>query len=157
MYMKARIRNDLRGVSPVIATILLVAVTVVLAAILYVMTSGLVGGNTVTPMIGATKTQNANDYIWTVNAVTGGASIPLIDIYVQLKNETGFVIASEPLFTTGGTPGCNGTHGLRFIPATRGNYISVGDSFYLSRAYKQGCTLTLVNPSTTSLYAAFAV
>ena len=39
--MRPAIRNDRQGVSPVIATILLVAITVVLAAVLYVMVSGL--------------------------------------------------------------------------------------------------------------------
>src|SRR5204862_3892519 len=46
--MKSIIRNDEAAVSPVIATILMVAITVVLAAVLYVMVSGLitpVGGN----------------------------------------------------------------------------------------------------------------
>src|SRR5208282_6898044 len=38
-----------RGVSPIIATILLVAITVVLAAVLYVLISGLTGGGTSTP------------------------------------------------------------------------------------------------------------
>ena len=39
--MRPAIRYDRKGVSPVIATILLVAITVVLAAVLYVMVSGL--------------------------------------------------------------------------------------------------------------------
>ncbi len=41
--MKAIIRKDEQAVSPVIATILMVAITVVLAAVLYVMVSGLIG------------------------------------------------------------------------------------------------------------------
>ncbi len=44
--MKAIIRKDEEAVSPVIATILMVAITVVLAAVLYVMVSGLIGGPT---------------------------------------------------------------------------------------------------------------
>src|SRR3989475_11468709 len=46
--MKSVIQKDEAAVSPVIATILMVAITVVLAAVLYVMVSGLitpVGGN----------------------------------------------------------------------------------------------------------------
>jgi flagellin-like protein len=42
--MKPIIRKDEEAVSPVIATILMVAITVVLAAVLYVMVSGLIGG-----------------------------------------------------------------------------------------------------------------
>ncbi|TLZ67780.1 MAG: type IV pilin, partial [Methanobacteriota archaeon] len=46
--MRSVIQKDEAAVSPVIATILMVAITVVLAAVLYVMVSGLitpVGGN----------------------------------------------------------------------------------------------------------------
>ena len=46
--MKAIIRKDDQAVSPVIATILMVAITVVLAAVLYVMVSGLIGGTNTT-------------------------------------------------------------------------------------------------------------
>src|SRR5437667_11322584 len=42
--MKSIIRKDETAVSPVIATILMVAITVVLAAVLYVMVSGLITG-----------------------------------------------------------------------------------------------------------------
>ena len=46
--MKAIIRKDERAVSPVIATILMVAITVVLAAVLYVMVSGLISSPGIT-------------------------------------------------------------------------------------------------------------
>lgn len=42
-----------RGVSPVIATILMVAITVVLAAVLYVMVSGYMQGGGMSPVAGA--------------------------------------------------------------------------------------------------------
>ncbi len=48
-WPNARGRRGKRGVSPIIATILLVAITVVLAAVLYVLISGLTGGGTSTP------------------------------------------------------------------------------------------------------------
>jgi archaeal type IV pilus assembly protein PilA len=56
-----------RGVSPIIATILLVAITVVLAAVLYVLISGLTSGGANTVPIGTafsfgTASQNANVY-----------------------------------------------------------------------------------------------
>jgi flagellin-like protein len=44
-----KIRKDKSAVSPVIATILMVAITVVLAAVLYVMVMGFGGGNASTP------------------------------------------------------------------------------------------------------------
>ena len=51
-----------RGVSPIIATILLVAITVVLAAVLYVLVSGLTKGGSSTP------------YSLGITAISGGAS-----------------------------------------------------------------------------------
>jgi flagellin-like protein len=53
-----KFRKDSRAVSPVIATILMVAITVVLAAVLYVMVSGYGGGGETAPtgdFTGATK------------------------------------------------------------------------------------------------------
>lgn len=47
--MRKRHWRDRKGVSPVIATILMVAITVVLAAVLYVMVMGLSGDTAVTP------------------------------------------------------------------------------------------------------------
>jgi flagellin-like protein len=47
--LRARIRARRRGVSPIIATILLVAITVVLAAVLYVLISGLTHTGASTP------------------------------------------------------------------------------------------------------------
>jgi len=151
------IRKDSRGVSPVIATILLVAITVVLAAILYALTSGLVGNTEMTPMIGATQTLSDQNHIWTVDAITGGSPILKSNVYIQLQNGSGFVILTEPLFSVGNVTGCNGSHGFRYASASNGSYLGVGDSFYLDRAYSQGCTITLVNPTATSLYAIFTV
>ncbi len=48
-YALKRRRAGKRGVSPIIATILLVAITVVLAAVLYVLISGLTGGGVSSP------------------------------------------------------------------------------------------------------------
>lgn len=49
-----------RGVSPIIATILLVAITVVLAAVLYVLISGLTGGGVGSKPIGSAFTVGPN-------------------------------------------------------------------------------------------------
>ena len=62
--MKATIQTDEQAVSPVIATILMVAITVVLAAVLYVMVSGLITGP------GASKPLVTFSGINKVNAVT---------------------------------------------------------------------------------------
>jgi len=56
------IRKDAEAVSPVIATILMVAITVVLAAVLYVMVLGFGGGGTQTPTSSLSKVTPAPDY-----------------------------------------------------------------------------------------------
>src|SRR5436853_2780046 len=64
--MKSVIRKDEAAVSPVIATILMVAITVVLAAVLYVMVSGLitpVGGNK--PLVTFSAVTKVNAVTWT--------------------------------------------------------------------------------------------
>jgi len=57
------IRRNEKAVSPVIATILMVAITVVLAAVLYVMVSGLIGtGTTGAPTAEMIPTSTAEGY-----------------------------------------------------------------------------------------------
>jgi flagellin-like protein len=59
-----------RGVSPIIATILLVAITVVLAAVLYVLISGLTGGGVGSKPIGSAF--NAGNPVSSKSSATGG-------------------------------------------------------------------------------------
>jgi len=72
--MKAIIRKDEQAVSPVIATILMVAITVVLAAVLYVMVSGLIGGTNTqakpTVILTASKTSTGADVLVSITPST---------------------------------------------------------------------------------------
>jgi len=73
-------KKDKRGVSPIIATILLVAITVVLAAVLYILISGLTKGPGNTPLgtsltLGTPKENSVAGKFWynfTVQAAGGG-------------------------------------------------------------------------------------
>src|SRR5512136_2067379 len=72
--MKAIIRKDDQAVSPVIATILMVAITVVLAAVLYVMVSGLITSPGSTPKAMGVSISQASNGNWTAlfsNVPTG--------------------------------------------------------------------------------------
>ncbi len=73
--MRAIVRND-EAVSPVIATILMVAITVVLAAVLYVMVSGLITSPTTAQQIGAAVTRSGDGTNWivTFTSVPSGLS-----------------------------------------------------------------------------------
>lgn len=83
------VRKDSEAVSPVIATILMVAITVVLAAVLYVMVLGFGGTSTTTPTATYSKT-----------AIAGGQQISIVSITrsdvswdlikVQLSDGTNF-------------------------------------------------------------------
>ncbi|MEE9600465.1 MAG: type IV pilin N-terminal domain-containing protein [Thermoplasmata archaeon] len=75
MRTKWAIRRDQAGVSPVIATILMVAITVVLAAVLYVMVSGLVSGPGSTPRamgIAVSKSSDGTNWQLTISSVDAG-------------------------------------------------------------------------------------
>ena len=157
MKLKYAFRKDKNGVSPVVGTILMVAITVVLAAILYVMASSLFTNTSITPMLSASKTIDGNnDHIWIVSSITGGPILQS-EVFVQLQNESGFVISTEPLYATGDLSGCNGTHGFHYAPASGSGQLSVGDEFFLDTAYETGCTLRLVNPDATATYTVFTV
>lgn len=60
MKMMRKNWKDRKGVSPVIATILMVAITVVLAAVLYVMVMGFGGEGGQAPAVTLTKGTNSN-------------------------------------------------------------------------------------------------
>ena len=83
------IRKDAEAVSPVIATILMVAITVVLAAVLYVMVLGFGGTSTQTPTSSVTKTTIANAIKLTFAPMSKDTSWD--DITVQLTDGTNTV------------------------------------------------------------------
>lgn len=142
------------GVSPVVATILLVAITVVLAALLYVMASGMGGlGGTPPPVIAFTPSHTSTEYLWTLTSIGSGRMVFKTDVFVQLKNESGFVITTEPLLSA------SGTHGFRYTSsgAPGYEYLSAGDVIGLDKAYGPGCFINLVNPAGTGQYAALYV
>ena len=65
-------RKNKRGVSPIIATILLVAITVVIAAVLYVLVSGYLKGTGGTPM--SIQLANPSGFNKMAGAITDGAN-----------------------------------------------------------------------------------
>jgi flagellin-like protein len=74
--MKSVIHKDEAAVSPVIATILMVAITVVLAAVLYVMVSGLitpVGGNK--PLVTFSSVTKVNAWSWTFTVASASPTV----------------------------------------------------------------------------------
>jgi flagellin-like protein len=80
-----------RGVSPIIATILLVAITVVLAAVLYILISGLTKGPGNTPLGTALAMAAPNEgtagtghwYNFSVQSAGGGLTLGSIQLQIQ--------------------------------------------------------------------------
>ncbi len=87
------IRKDAEGVSPVIATILMVAITVVLAAVLYVMVLGFGGDTTQTPTTSLTK-----------DSVTAGQKLTFAPVSVDTQWDDITILLSDGTDTVQWTP-----------------------------------------------------
>ena len=84
------IRKDSEAVSPVIATILMVAITVVLAAVLYVMVLGFGGTSTTTPAASYSKVTITYGQKITIVSITK-TDVPWDDVKIQLSDGTNIV------------------------------------------------------------------
>jgi len=93
-----------RGVSPIIATILLVAITVVLAAVLYILISGLTKGPGNTPLgtslaLGIPKEAAAGaNFYFNFSVASAGGGLVMNNLNFQVQSASGSIIAA-----TGGT------------------------------------------------------
>ena len=86
--MKKIWRNE-EGVSPVIAVILMVAITVVLAAVLYVMVSGMLGTTGTTPTVSMNWNEDPEEpgnYTGNVVSISGVSSINTDDVTVTVTH-----------------------------------------------------------------------
>ena len=118
--MKQIINKEDKAVSPIIATILLIAITVVLAATLYTVlggfTKGLSSGNP-TASISFVETSPFN-YSLSVNSVSGNVSLSIVDLQVF----NGTYTASINL----GTPVKSGTMTGLGLNTSKGKYTFSG-------------------------------
>jgi flagellin-like protein len=107
-----------RGVSPIIATILLVAITVVLAAVLYILISGLTKGPGNTPIGTALAIGTVNEassgsgvtakfyYNTTVQTASGGMTWS--NMIFQIQSSSGSAVAGPTTITaTNSAESCN--------------------------------------------------
>ena len=140
--MKSVIRKDEAAVSPVIATILMVAITVVLAAVLYVMVSGLitpVGGNKPLVTFAAVDQSSGNATI-AVAGASQSVSPSNYKVNLQVGSNTGSAVAMP---TTGGlfaTMTINSVvYRIYWTDIGGGNTINEGDQF---RVTGNGVALT---------------
>ena len=94
--MKKYIRKDDEAVSPVIAVILMVAITVVLAGVLYVWVSGFGGGGTTGISVSATTSDNNVKYDIEITKVSGG-TLRLSDAKFKLLSGAGSELAKKTI------------------------------------------------------------
>src|SRR2546428_11549084 len=88
--MRSIIHKDEQAVSPVIATILMVAITVVLAAVLYVMVSGLISGPGGTPTAWGVNIGRAGDQSnWTLTFPAVPSSPATSSVFITIPNAAG--------------------------------------------------------------------
>jgi flagellin-like protein len=123
-------RND--AVSPVVATILLVAITVVLAAVLYVTLTSLLPPAANKPiMLGATIGTTGDGRNWTVTFVSVPLGLSPATTFLSVESASGAVVlANNPLSAlTGGVVTLSGTTGKLFIQyrETAANKVSTSD------------------------------
>jgi flagellin-like protein len=92
-------RKGKRGVSPIIATILLVAITVVLAAVLYILISGLTKGPGNTPLGTALAlgkplvSANGTGFIYHFQIQSAGGGLLYSNLNFQVQTGTGAIVA----------------------------------------------------------------
>ncbi len=104
------IRKDEAAVSPVIATILMVAITVVLAAVLYVMVSGLITGPGTTPRsMGATLVRSGDGSNWVLTVVQAPSGLTPANTKLQMNRADGTTNLTATAFSSLaiGTNGCS--------------------------------------------------
>jgi len=145
------IRKDAEAVSPVIATILMVAITVVLAAVLYVMVLGFGTGGGSTPKLQITRENLGNGYKFSLTTPT--ATVAWTDVTVILQvGATSATWTNLLKASLTGTPpvvqqcGAQGGYYLNVTDMTGEGDISDGDYFTITGTFVSGSyTLTMTH------------
>jgi len=136
--------KDRKGVSPVIATILMVAITVVLAAVLYVMVMGL-GDISTTPNGQITKVEKTGTGGYKLTLSTFSPSTKLTDIKVNV-NGTLFTSSDGKTWV----PDKDYTYGITVTDQAGDGKVSQGDYITVELAY--GATVKLEGATVAILH-----
>jgi flagellin-like protein len=145
------IQADERAVSAVIGVILMVAITVAIAATVYVYVSGMIGGTkTQTPNVACTTDATANK----ITVATADAAIKWKD--VKLTSDTAGT--SVILYYSGGTTPTNFTSAAQQIALAATIEITAGDYLKLYQNATGGnIKITLAYTPTNSLLGSWTV
>jgi flagellin-like protein len=138
------------AVSPVIATILLVAITVVLAAILYFMALGMISNSSTGALVNlvSSSTHDGNNYTVDIIAVT--ETFFISDARVVVKDTNGVLYFSELLTSFNGT----WLNNAKYNDVNHDGKVSPADYFQFKRGpgyFMAGWILEIYHSSTQSL------
>jgi len=137
-----------RRVGIIIISLIVIASIIAVSIFIYMMPTGPPPYNIgLNPQLITQKMNDGNNYVWVVQSLAGSNHLLKNDVYVWLKNESGFIIMAEPLTSA------SGTHGFEYVAANSGNNISIGDTFKLSRDYAVGSKIYLGNEAASGNYA----
>ncbi|MDH4123162.1 MAG: type IV pilin N-terminal domain-containing protein [Thermoplasmata archaeon] len=148
-------RKDQEAVSPVIATILLVAITVVLAAVLYVLALSFVIPPPTTGVITFVQHTTETNYTLTVVSIQGTTAF-LSECFVMIIDANGNTSISTTLDDLNGT----WVNNARFVDVDQDGRITVPDYFQLRKGaeyYDVDTKLILSNLAGTSTYSTMTI
>jgi flagellin-like protein len=148
--MAKRLKDS--GVSPVIATILMVAITVVLAAVLYVMVSGFTHSPGTANSAGLNEAQSSA-YNWTVSVSSVSASnIPISNLKIVISGIAGSTTSYTFANSTWDSTTPQGNILVQFSHSgNSATYLSAGDSFTIVGWQSNTANVNL-NGATVTLY-----
>ena len=145
--MKKIWRNE-EGVSPVIAVILMVGITVVLAAVLYVMVSGMMTSTNITPNIGMVwEKGDPGNYTGRVVSISGSGTLHLDDVTVTVTHDGESDSHTLEWLVTGNNELTLGTFTLDFTDGLNNNKLGGEDEFQVTGGGR-GDIIRLVDTST---------
>ena len=145
-------RKNEEAVSPVIATILMVAITVVLAAVLYVLVLSLINVDHKIGAIVLEKGSTTTNWTLKVVTMTGTTQASLADVYILVQNpDLSIALSGRPISDL--TPGAY-YNGVRYMDAMTADNLNAGDYFTLDRSlFGIGTTVSLLDAGGTTTYA----
>lgn len=92
MKVKRKYIRDSKGVSPVIAVILMLAITVILASVAYIMFTGLIPSAESSKIIGVEVLQTGDGKNWSVTIISSPGGMSTDNVYIITRNKTGEII-----------------------------------------------------------------
>ena len=138
-----RFKNK-EAVSPVIGVILMVAITVLLAAVVYIWVIGLIPGGKTTPVTTYSVGATDEGYKVTINSASDTISVKGVKCYVTNPGGSTTAVTVDEIYT-------NYVEGVQFIDNNVDGRLSAGDMFKINKADSgatSGDKLVLTSTST---------